>query len=437
MQLYQTFPHYLTLHVMGKQDTEKQVTYSAPFAAQELARASLVENRPALQTALEKGLRAGGWVGSSIGMLRANPALGGGLELLRRAPKMTENIRSAVKGYKALKETGMGPEELAKARETLISLNAREGGLALGSALASGLLSSPASLASGGIPLLQAPRLARYLTRPAAAKAMEKGPQFTEEEIENLRNVIGTSVDVHRGRHGMWSDGAGYTEPGGGLLFSDLRDRIYARKLFGGNLTQARKMRAEGGVVLPGRTRPMPKVAFKQQEKPQPDSRAKRIAKKVGIGLGATAIAGGLSYAALGPRGRQLAKDFVKHPRQSYQAFGRAWASKRGPSQSGSGAWTRTNQPDVEGLRGAETMGLGRLKTKAEFRKKWHEAARKHHPDMGGSTEKMQEVNRTFEAFKKSRAYEKLAHLLARLDGAEREKLSSVHWPTLARVLVK
>jgi hypothetical protein len=145
-----------------------------------------------------------------------------------------------------------------------------------------------------------------------------------------------------------------------------------------------------------------------------------------------------------------LAKDAIKNPRKFYQDYIRAWGASRGPGEPGTpggwtrakrppdGGWTRAKRPpDTEGAHAATGMGFGGLRTKAEFKKKWHEAARKHHPDMGGTTEKMQEVNRAFEDFKNSPAYEKLAHLLARLNRAEREKLSSVRWPILARVLVK
>lgn len=72
---------------------------------------------------------------------------------------------------------------------------------------------------------------------------------------------------------------------------------------------------------------------------------------------------------------------------------------------------------------GTSIPGLGRLKTKAEAKAAYKDAAMKHHPDRGGSTEKMQQVNAEWAAFQKSPAWEKLA--MAR------------YWSALADALIR
>lgn len=57
-------------------------------------------------------------------------------------------------------------------------------------------------------------------------------------------------------------------------------------------------------------------------------------------------------------------------------------------------------------------LGLGDVKTKAEAKKKFRQAAMKHHPDRGGSHEAMQKVNDAWEAFQNSSDFKKLAKKL-------------------------
>lgn len=432
------------------------MVYSAPFAAQEIARASIKEHasHPALQEMAEKGLRWGGGLGSLVASFRGKPLMAGGLALASQAPGLIEHGRSAVKGYKALKESGdYTPEELAKARNVLMGIGAREGALSLGRAGLSAMVASPGivrtlSKSPIAVPLaVQTPALARWLTAAPVAAAMSKGPQATEEGVEKLRDVLDSSTDVYRGRAGMSPDTSGYTKPGSrGVLLPSVGDLLYSGRLVGlphgQSVSTAKKIRNEGGIVLSGKSRkkasPSEKVAFRIKEKPQQEQEStfKRVAKKVGIGLGAAAVAGGVGYAALGPAGRSAVNSFAKNPRQFVRGFAEEF-KRRAQGGAGHGGYGGYHAPRVEPEE-LRRFGLHQVKTKAEVRKIWQQQARHHHPDLGGDPEKMKEVNRIFDDFKKSPAYEKLAMLLrARAGMLGHEKLSSAHWPMLAKVLVK
>lgn len=58
---------------------------------------------------------------------------------------------------------------------------------------------------------------------------------------------------------------------------------------------------------------------------------------------------------------------------------------------------------------GTHIPGMDSVKTKLDAKKAYRAAAMKNHPDRGGSTETMQQVNAEWEAFKNSPAWEKLA----------------------------
>ena len=133
----------------------------------------------------------------------------------------------------------------------------------------------------------------------------------------------------------------------------------------------------------------------KNSKKESFGSKVKRVGKGVGLGLLSAGITGGAI----------LASD-----RQARQAVGRA-------AKGAVGKWR-------EGRRMKKVLGvnLGKLKTKSEFKKAWQSAARKHHPDVGGSTDTMQQVNKAFQDMKSSGAY---------------EKLSMAYWPMLASTLTR
>lgn len=86
---------------------------------------------------------------------------------------------------------------------------------------------------------------------------------------------------------------------------------------------------------------------------------------------------------------------------------GRTAGGSRGSSWGGQGR----SSAGFDAAEAAKTKipGLGKVKTKADAKKAYRAAAMKSHPDKGGSTEKMQEVNAAWESFKNSPLYEKLA----------------------------
>lgn len=53
--------------------------------------------------------------------------------------------------------------------------------------------------------------------------------------------------------------------------------------------------------------------------------------------------------------------------------------------------------------------GLGKVKTKKDAERAYKAAARKNHPDLGGDPEKMKDINSSWDDFKNSPLYEKLA----------------------------
>jgi hypothetical protein len=180
------------------------------------------------------------------------------------------------------------------------------------------------------------------------------------------------------------------------------------------------------------------KLAKAEAAQDQP-SRAKRIAKKVGLGAAAVGGAAGLALLAMRPSTRKKVFEAAKNPRRAWQGFKKnfhgessgprpgAGRSRSGPRPGAGGGGRGGGNPFHERAQQQQSAykeyGLHEAKTKSEFRKKWNEHAMKHHPDRGGDQEKMKHVNATFEAFKKSPEYEKLA--MAR------------YWAALAAALVR
>ena len=93
----------------------------------------------------------------------------------------------------------------------------------------------------------------------------------------------------------------------------------------------------------------------------------------------------------------------------AYVAAMASIARKAARESKRSGAGFRRVRPHTEhfhhlGLSGKET-------TKAQVKKKYREAALKHHPDRGGNAEKMKEVSGAYNEIKKSPWHQKLAYL--------------------------
>jgi hypothetical protein len=90
-------------------------------------------------------------------------------------------------------------------------------------------------------------------------------------------------------------------------------------------------------------------------------------------------------------------------------------------------AWSRFNKDWEDAFRGSRGgnpfrraadpgtaksfFGIGGAKTKAEVAKAYKAMAKKHHPDAGGSVEKMQEVNKHYDNIKNSDWFNKLAFI--------------------------
>ena len=100
-----------------------------------------------------------------------------------------------------------------------------------------------------------------------------------------------------------------------------------------------------------------------------------------------------------------------------WQDFGKEWADTERKS--------REARQNYQNQRGSSNAGgyapppkppqnvrtpdwLKDVKTKADAKKKYREQAAKHHPDRGGNTKDMQDINNAWEAFKRSSDFNKL-----------------------------
>jgi hypothetical protein len=87
-----------------------------------------------------------------------------------------------------------------------------------------------------------------------------------------------------------------------------------------------------------------------------------------------------------------------KHFHENYRGYYRGRGDGAGPKRPSD------HRPHMHhvGLSGEE-------KTKAEVRKKYYQAAMKHHPDRGGKPEDMKRINNAMDEIKNSSWFQKLA----------------------------
>lgn len=99
-----------------------------------------------------------------------------------------------------------------------------------------------------------------------------------------------------------------------------------------------------------------------------------------------------------------------------------------GSGPQGGGSYRRYHgsysQPSMSDLK--SQLGLsGNERTKAEVRKAFHALARKHHPDLGGDSEKMKTINKAWEDIQNTGWFQKLAFENAFWAGFEKRALST------------
>jgi hypothetical protein len=120
------------------------------------------------------------------------------------------------------------------------------------------------------------------------------------------------------------------------------------------------------------------------------------------------AVMGGLTGAYVSARTMPHHSSYGTHSseyeRRTEQARERARAQNRAagaaPGEAAAPKVSRQPIPDW----------LKNVKTKAEAKKKFHEQVGKHHPDKGGSADKMRAANTEWDAFK-AHYFDKLAHI--------------------------
>lgn len=158
----------------------------------------------------------------------------------------------------------------------------------------------------------------------------------------------------------------------------------------------------------------------------------------IGAGIGGAAI-GGLS--ALGTRmilksiGNELRvmrrqtraankawEDARQRSNEAWEEYLRGARNSRSSGSSG-GSWGggfSSNGSNVEEAK--KFLNMGGVKTKAEAKKLFREAAKKNHPDMGGSEEMMKKVNDHWDTIQNSEFFDKLAFL----KGFEKKAFGSI-----------
>lgn len=90
---------------------------------------------------------------------------------------------------------------------------------------------------------------------------------------------------------------------------------------------------------------------------------------------------------------------------------GSGWGSSRGRSRGSRGRSAGSQRTSSQqGNKAYDHIpGLGKVKTKKDAQQAYKAAARKNHPDLGGDPEKMKNINSSWDDFKTSPLYEKLA----------------------------
>lgn len=102
-----------------------------------------------------------------------------------------------------------------------------------------------------------------------------------------------------------------------------------------------------------------------------------------------------------------FAKEWADNSRKTREAYENYHKSRgsRGSTSSGSGGYAPPPKPPQN----VQTPNwLKDVKTKADAKKRYREQAAKNHPDRGGNTKDMQDINLAWEAFKKSSDFDKL-----------------------------
>lgn len=134
---------------------------------------------------------------------------------------------------------------------------------------------------------------------------------------------------------------------------------------------------------------------FKKLDKKEKEKRLKQMKRTKLVGTAANTVLGALNFGLLGADERD-ARRWTKSYRSNF-----------GGRRSYGGGHSYSHKPKAapvpEWLKG--------VKTKAEAKTKFREQAKAHHPDRGGSEEKMKQVNTAWDDFQKHH-FHKLAFLI-------------------------
>lgn len=144
--------------------------------------------------------------------------------------------------------------------------------------------------------------------------------------------------------------------------------------------------------------------SFKKLKPATKEKRKKEMNKAIKWGTIGNAILGGLEFASLGAD-LGSHRRYMRAARKASKGAGRYWKGRS--SYGGYGGYARPPKADEVKV----PDWLKGVKTKADAKTKFREQAKTHHPDRGGSEEKMKKVNSEWDNFQKHH-FNKLAFLM-------------------------
>lgn len=311
------------------EEKPEPVRYSLPIAAHEMGHAASYEGRrfPGLRHALERGLRWGGLGGEISGVIQGRPLLAAGMAGVRNLPTLVEEAGASLRANKALKESGMSPEDLSASRKQLLHAGAtylggalgEVGGIAGSAALAHPLyraaerLDSPDVAGTGGLGLLALPFVGAGVGASLAGigfkKRMRGAPLAPVDKLDQLRQAMGVKARIHR----LAEEGEGKDFGGGGAYVHTEPDLVSApsreeksefqKMLHQGTPEQVKEIIDRGGILLSS-VKP-PKAKKKMAEAKKKPSLIGRVGKKIGLGALSTAVAAPIVLATIPKEYRQ------------------------------------------------------------------------------------------------------------------------------------
>lgn len=214
--------------------------------ARSLGEAAAYQRAPHLRKAVERAAQLGGFGGEIVSAIDRRPGMAAIMGGLSHAPGVIREIESDVRGYRALKNSGLIDEkDLGDVRNRLL-LSGFGKVLPAAASTAAGSMIAARDRGPGLFPMIMMGMLGHRMRAETVG-----GQNLGMDDAERLRQQMGVEAPFYRGSSG----GRGrYIAPEStSFLAPGMQRELTSYKLRSGSKSEARRLLEGGGVVVPSK----------------------------------------------------------------------------------------------------------------------------------------------------------------------------------------